>query len=181
MNIDWLHDHIYEILVGLSILFFLILIIFHKPISKWLSNKRDFALKLEKKPSQSHTTKKPIRKKNESRCREILERIYGRPFPTVRPNFLKRANGRNLELDGYCEELKLAFEYQGIQHDKFTRKFHKSKQDLVDQQQRDRDKLVLCQKAGVTVIIIPHTVRYEKLEQYILQELKKMNLIAHYP
>ena len=44
-------------------------------------------------------------------CREILESIYSVPFKPCRPNFLKNPKtGRNLELDGYNEELKIAFE-----------------------------------------------------------------------
>ncbi len=49
--------------------------------------------------------------KTENKCRIILEDIFDKPFPKNR----KALNCR-LELDGYCEELKLAFEYNGIQH-----------------------------------------------------------------
>jgi len=55
--------------------------------------------------------------KDEKECRVIFEKITGCKFPSKRPNFLKNPKtGFNLELDGYCEELKLAFEYDGEQH-----------------------------------------------------------------
>lgn len=43
--------------------------------------------------------------KSEELCRQIIEENTGYKFPSVTPNFL-RWKTRNLELDGYCEELK---------------------------------------------------------------------------
>ena len=55
--------------------------------------------------------------KNEEYCREIFEDITGKKFPKERPDWLVNdKTGKKLELDGYCEELKLAFEYDGKQH-----------------------------------------------------------------
>jgi len=110
-------------------------------------------------------------KKNEKRCREIFENIFGLPFPSVRPSFLKRENGNRLELDGYNEKLKLAFEYNGVQHYKFSPRFHLSANDFRDQIERDRDKRIMCEKEGVTLIEIPYTVKYNDLEGYIKSRL----------
>ena len=41
---------------------------------------------------------------------------------------LQSANVRHRELDGYCKQLKLAFEYDGIQHHVYPNPFHKSKE-----------------------------------------------------
>jgi hypothetical protein len=49
--------------------------------------------------------------KTEKLCRKYLEKETGCKFPKTRPICL-----RKLELDGYCKELNLAFEYNGIQH-----------------------------------------------------------------
>ena len=54
----------------------------------------------------------------ENTTRQCLERLFSKPFPKVRPSFLKDpANGQRwpLELDTYCAELKLAVEFHGIQ------------------------------------------------------------------
>jgi len=37
-------------------------------------------------------------------------------FPAQRPLWLINARGHQMELDGYCQKLNLAFEYQGEQH-----------------------------------------------------------------
>ena len=63
--------------------------------------------------------------KNEEMVRRIFESLFGEKFETTRAiDNLKYENGRNLELDGYNEKLSIAFEYQGIQHEKIT--FHHS-------------------------------------------------------
>ncbi len=168
-----LNSHSWEIAVGAAILFFLFLSLFYKPISKWLQGKEDFAVGRHVWDRKSI----PIARKNETRCREIFESLYQRPFPSVRPAFLKRANGYALELDGYNKDLKLAFEYQGVQHYKFSPRFHRSEKDFTDQVERDRDKRLLCQKAGVTVLEIPYSIRYEKLESYIREQLRNRGLM----
>lgn len=161
--------------IGL-ILFFLILIIFNKPINKWLKSKEDFFIG-KHLWDKRYGWAAPIPKKNESRCREIFESIFQKPFPTIRPNFLKRVNGYNMELDGYNNDLKLAFEYQGAQHYGFNTRFHRSEKDYNDQVIRDTEKRELCKKANVTLIEIPYRVRYEKLESYIREQLRNKNII----
>ena len=49
-------------------------------------------------------------------CRDIFEQMFGLPFPKLRPSWLLGGKGRKMELDGYCESLRLAFEYHGHQH-----------------------------------------------------------------
>ena len=57
----------------------------------------------------------------EAWARFICEQLVGKEFPKKRPDFLiPRSKRRPLELDGFCESLKLAFEYQGEQHYKPT-------------------------------------------------------------
>jgi|688.fasta_scaffold42003_3 hypothetical protein len=119
------------------------------------------------------------KKRSENLCRQILEEYTGLRFPSIRPDFLKNVTTAcNLELDGFCEDLNLAFEYQGIQHYEYNAFFHRNDQEsLKKQQQRDKLKLELCKKYGVDVLIIPHTLSYQnenELRIFIKEELQKI-------
>lgn len=87
----------------------------------------------------------------EETVRKYFEAIFDDGFTRVKPNWL---NG--LELDGYSEKLKIAFEHQGIQHYKQTKRFHKHNSDFKKQQNRDKLKRALCIKEGIILIEIPH-------------------------
>lgn len=59
--------------------------------------------------------------------RGYFEYIFeGKKFIKSRPKWLKSPKNHSIELDGYCSELKLAFEYNGVQHYKFVPRFHKT-------------------------------------------------------
>jgi hypothetical protein len=117
--------------------------------------------------------RRPNLKKHENRCRVIMETIFRAPFTSVRPDFLLYKNGKNLELDGYNEQLHVAFEYQGIQHRTFTPHFHKTREDFLLQQERDAFKANVCEERGIHLLRIPDTVPYDELEAYIMAEVKK--------
>ena len=70
--------------------------------------------------------------------------------------------------------MQLAFEYQGAQHRKFIPMFHKTYRDFTKQQERDAFKKRRCQELGIRVIEIPDTVLYDDLEQFIREELRKI-------
>lgn len=120
--------------------------------------------------------------KNEERCRKILEKLYpGHKFPSVRPNWLKNpATKRNLELDMYCHELRIAGEYDGKQHFQKT-KFHKSKKDVIYQFRKDEWKAKRCQELGITLIRVPYWVRPEELENFIKERLIKLGKLNEVP
>ena len=83
----------------------------------------------------------------------------GCKFPSVRPDFLKNPETDcNLELDGYNENLKLSFEYNGIQHYKFHKRFHKNDEEAFKKQrERDEFKYKRCIEMGITLISVPYT------------------------
>jgi hypothetical protein len=110
----------------------------------------------------------------EAKVRKVLESIYRRPFPSCRPDFLKNPHtGRNLELDMYCPELRLAVECDGEQHAGFLPWFHNTYSDFEKQQERDLMKAVMCKKRGIRLIRVPHSVALDELEVYIIQQLAK--------
>jgi hypothetical protein len=87
-------------------------------------------------------------------CRLALETLFNKKFPKIRPHWLRNSNGNLMELDGYCEELNLAFEHQGAQHYRITYGFIKNKQQLTALQNRDKEKKELCKMRGVHIIFI---------------------------
>jgi len=154
----------YEIAIIVCIIFIFILILFYPKIKTYLSNR--IAIVNAKKT-------KAIPKKNERRVREILEEHFKKPFPSVRPDFLRYPlTGKNLEIDCYNAELKIGVEYNGIQHYKFTPRFHKSEEDLKSQMKRDAYKNSTCKLYGIKLYTVPYTVKYENLKDYVLDLVK---------
>jgi hypothetical protein len=106
----------------------------------------------------------------EKECLRVMEKIYGIPFQVqVRPDWLRNPRtGRCLELD-VCEleTLNIAVEYNGAQHYKYTKKFHKSIEDFKNQVYRDKVKYDLCNKHGVYLITVPYNVPIKHIEAFI--------------
>lgn len=87
-------------------------------------------------------------------CRLYFETIFNKKFPTTYPKWLKNSNGKQLELDGYCEEMHLAFEHQGKQHytpTSFGNKFPEF--DVIIN--NDKQKQELCRVNNIKLILIP--------------------------
>lgn len=93
---------------------------------------------------------------SESIVKTTFEQIFGKPFRKVKPNWLKNSKGNLMELDGYCEDLSIAFEYQGEQHFSVHR-FSPDDETLVRRIGDDKIKRHLCRKHGVQLFIINHT------------------------
>ena len=102
-----------------------------------------------------------------------IENIFNSPFYKIRPNFLKNeATGRNLEIDLFNKELGLGIEIQGIQHYKFSPRFHLSQQQFIEQQQRDQLKLHKCRQFGITIIEVPYHIKEKEVRNYLITQLK---------
>lgn len=116
--------------------------------------------------------------KNEEVCRQILEKIFKKKFTSVRPHFLKNpVTNKNLELDCYNDELKLALEYDGAQHAKYVPKFHgDNKWNFIYQVRKDGFKTKLCKQHGIRLIRVPHQIPTHKLEKYITDRIKEMKI-----
>jgi len=145
---------------------------------------------LESEEQQEEVERKKITKRTtndssglvrEPYCRRILERIYNKPFVKVRPDFLRNPipdkNGRhhNLELDGYCEELKIAFEHNGKHHYTFDgpNTFVPTYEDFVKLVQRDNHKVDTCKRLGIVLIVIldEDKVKFNEIEKEIVKQL----------
>lgn len=97
-------------------------------------------------------------------CRFIFEQSTGKEFPSKRPSWLRdELQRKSMELDGYCEELKIAFEHQGKQH---------YSQDAISffgagVIERDEKKRRICADYGVKVLEIPQIGHFLSVEDAI--------------
>lgn len=116
-------------------------------------------------------------KKGEQLCPIILKEIFPNSVwkSNKRFNFLT-FQGNRLELDGYCEDLKLAFEHQGKQHNKFIAHIHKDQAGFNVQLERDLFKKKRCAEVGIRLLVINQTdLIVERYVETIINELKKYN------
>ncbi len=109
-------------------------------------------------------------------CKSYFENIFNYEFISIRPDFLKNPKTKyNLELDGYCKELNIAFEHNGYYH--YNSAYRNKK--LEDIQYRDTLKIQLCAQNNTKLIIIPELfkqVQIYDLHQFILNECAKQNI-----
>ncbi len=111
----------------------------------------------------------------ERMCRAFFEVIFRKEFKKSCPSWLVTEDGYQMHLDGYNKELKIAFEYQGEQHYRFIKYFHKTEKRFRYQQRLDERKKFLCKEKGVILILIGfnlksgrlHKVRFDEMEEEI--------------
>lgn len=180
INIAFIRDHFYYIIFGIFCICIIIGGIYNIITNKkgsWSSNYIYIPPKpkdIDQKPSSG----RPFIKESsgEKMCRKVLEEYFQKPFPKNRPDFLCNTvtgGDYNLELDCYNRDLKLAVEYQGIQHAKYVPFFHKNKEMFYNQKYRDLLKVKLCQEHDIILIHVDHTIKNENIKQYLINELKK--------
>ncbi len=110
-------------------------------------------------------------------CRAYFENYFNEKFPsTKRLQWLKNSKGNFMELDGYCDLLKLAFEYHGHQHFNFVDVFHKDRASLEKRKKDDAVKRKLCQENSVRLIEIPYSVQHKDIGQYILEKCDEVGI-----
>ena len=85
-------------------------------------------------------------------CREYFEQLFGHQFFKSYPKWLVNSRGNQMELDGYCQSLALAFEHQGRQHYSTDSIFIRSDKDFKMRHGDDKQKRRLCQRNGVVLI-----------------------------
>ena len=103
----------------------------------------------------------PATSKGQQYLKEALEKLFANQPQhntaqlIVLENYkhpdLLHTTSRKAELDIYIPSLKLAFEYQGAQHE---RQIHRG--DFKRQVERDEEKKKLCELHGITLICVPY-------------------------
>ena len=111
---------------------------------------------------------------SEEICRRYFEYLFEKTFNKARPTWLINESGNQMELDGYNEELGIAFEYNGAQHYQFMKLFHKSEEDLERRKKDDLKKWIYVLQMESRLIIIPHTVPHKEIQNHIIQECLKV-------
>ena len=140
---------------------------------KEIDRLKEVISKLKTDTKDISTSESTYASKGESECRRVLEDHYKKPFPSVRPSWLKNSvTGRNLELDCFNEELGIAVEYNGQQHYKYSPKFHRySRINFHNQVYRDEKTVILTKKKGVRLVVVPYTVPFDEIRSFILTRL----------
>ena len=93
-------------------------------------------------------------------CIEFLHLLFpGYTFVKQKHGWIRNPKTNYpLELDGYCEELMIAIEYNGIQHYVWPNFYHSKVEDFFSQRDRDLIKEDICRERNVCLIRIPYTV-----------------------
>lgn len=113
-------------------------------------------------------------------CRGVFESLFDDKFPKMRPVWLRNSNNNLMELDGFNQKLKIAFEHNGAQHYKYSSHgFIKTKNELLKLQQYDNEKQKICIENNIILIIIPELgtkTPIIDLQSFIIDELKRYNI-----
>jgi hypothetical protein len=118
--------------------------------------------------------------KSEPLCRSIFEKLLDMKFPKKRPEWLTWKE-HPLELDGYNEDAKIAFEYQGAQHEQYIPHFHRNgPEDFQMQLDKDEFKVQRCKEYGVLLFVIPSAINHtdsDGMYEFILEQLEEHDLV----
>lgn len=112
----------------------------------------------------------------EEYVRLMLQEHFNKKFNNVRPDWLINSETNStLELDMFCEELNLAFEYNGPTH--YLPLF--GEDNLLQTQKRDRIKSEVCAKNNITLFTIKHESSYSSTLGFlkkIAEQLKTFDI-----
>lgn len=112
-------------------------------------------------------------------CKLVFEHIFGSKFERVRLKDWKSERGAALELDGYSQELKIAFEYQGLQHYKNVGFYFKSEEEFKNRLKNDELKQIFAKRDGITLVIIDEFKRKSDISyllDLVASECKKAGI-----
>jgi len=110
-------------------------------------------------------------------CIKMLEKILGVNFSRhKRFSWLISIKKYPLHLDGYNDLLKLAFEYNGMQHYVFKPFFHSAYEKFKTLQTNDIIKIKLCRLNHVKLIVVPYHIKFENMERFLKSKLDELNI-----
>jgi hypothetical protein len=92
-------------------------------------------------------------------------------------SFLPSPKGYPLQLDRYYPELKLAWEFDGKQHEEYNKYIHKTKKNFEYYKECDRLKEINCKKKGITLIRIAWN--YKITPEALKLDILKANKALH--
>ena len=165
----------FELTLGFCVLFILFFGLYRKITgSKGSWTKRENLSYLLTTPKISENKTPPKDSRGEIECRRVLQLIFNRKFDKARPDFLRNpvTGGEfNLELDCFDSELRIAVEYNGVQHYKYVPFFHKNKEAFLNQKYRDDMKRRICKENGILLIEVPYTLKIEDIKGFIEKSL----------
>jgi hypothetical protein len=173
------NDHGFIILVVISVITIIVLSIIKKGSKGTWSNSYSYT-KGNKHSYMKSPSRNPKESKGEVECRRVLQKLFNRPFPNIRPDFLRNpvtGGNFNMELDCYNNILKLAVEYNGVQHYKYVPYFHKNNEAFRNQCYRDELKRRMCKDNRVNLIEVPYTIAVDDIENFLVVKLKLLGYI----
>lgn len=123
--------------------------------------------------------------KSENICRLFFETLFNNKFSPSWPNWLRNKSGQVMQLDGFCEPLSIAFEYQGIQHYSPDEYFsQKSSYSFKKRQEDDKRKKNICRNHGIKLFQIPYLIfkkttieeKVSSLRKFIKREARSLGI-----
>jgi hypothetical protein len=179
------NNHGFEIILGLCVAFILVFALYNKfsgkngswtkssQLNSWLKQ----SYQAPPSPPKSFSPRKQGGdSKGELECRRVLQYLFKKPFDKARPDFLRNpvtGGSFNLELDCFDAELRIAVEYNGVQHYKYVPYFHRNNDAFLNQKYRDEMKRQKCKENGVLLIEVPYSVKLEDIKGFIEKELTR--------
>lgn len=90
---------------------------------------------------------------------------------------LPSPKGYPMQLDRYYPELKLAFEFQGRQHEEYTKYIHKSQKNFDYYQECDALKRQYCQAQGIALVEVAWN--HKITEEALKRDIEKASPVAY--
>lgn len=106
-------------------------------------------------------------------CIEFLHLLFpGYTFVKGKHSWIRNPKTNYpLELDGYCPELMIAIEYNGIQHYVWPNFFHSTIKEFFAQRDRDQVKAEICIQEHICLIRVPYIIPLERIPLAIYAKL----------